>query len=108
MRARLTPPSQINHEFELPALRRLLDIQRKYFLGMQMVRTFTGSEWRFRTEGMAELASRMSSGDREDFYFDPANYTWPEYLERCVLGVREYYHKETLATLTRARKELRM
>lgn len=86
----------------------LFDIQRKYFLGMQMVRMFTANEWRFRTEGMAALSARLSPADREDFYFDPANYTWPEYLERCVLGVREYYHKETVETLPRARKELRI
>lgn len=73
-----------------------------------MVRTFTGSEWCFRTEGMTELAARLTPEDREDFYFDPANYTWPEYLERCVLGVREYYHKETESTLPQARKELKM
>ncbi|XP_034234869.1 fatty acyl-CoA reductase 2-like [Thrips palmi] len=75
---------------------------------MQLVRMFTGNEWRFRTEGMADLASRLSPADRESFYFDPANYTWPEYFERCVLGVREHYHKETLDTLPRAAKELRI
>ncbi|XP_026281355.1 putative fatty acyl-CoA reductase CG5065 isoform X2 [Frankliniella occidentalis] len=86
----------------------LFDIQRKYLTGMQLVRKFTGSEWRFRTEGMAELAARMSPADREDFYFDPANYTWSEYLERCVLGVREHYHKEKLDTLPRATTQLRI
>ncbi|KAE8742631.1 hypothetical protein FOCC_FOCC011855, partial [Frankliniella occidentalis] len=86
----------------------MFDIQRKYLTGMQLVRKFTGSEWRFRTEGMAELAARMSPADREDFYFDPANYTWSEYLERCVLGVREHYHKEKLDTLPRATTQLRI
>lgn len=89
-------------------LGRLFDIQRKFLTGMQLVRMFTSNEWRFRTEGMADLASRLSPADRESFYFDPANYTWPEYFERCVLGVREHYHKETLDTLPRAAKELRM
>ncbi|KAK3926494.1 Putative fatty acyl-CoA reductase [Frankliniella fusca] len=88
--------------------RRLLDIQRKYLTGMQLVRMFTRNEWRFRTEGMQQLAARLSPEDRDEFYFDPANFTWPEYLGRCVLGVREHYHKERADTLPRARLQLRM
>ncbi|CAA9997428.1 unnamed protein product [Nesidiocoris tenuis] len=72
----------------------LMDIQSRYFKGMQYTSFFTCREWLFDKRNTDDLSSRLSPDDKEKFDFETKHIDWPSYMETCVLGVRRFYHKE--------------
>lgn len=71
-----------------------MDIQSRYFKGMQYTSFFTCREWLFDKRNTDDLSSRLSPDDKEKFDFETKHIDWPSYMETCVLGVRRFYHKE--------------
>jgi hypothetical protein len=86
----------------------LLSIQQKYSLGIKHVKYFTQRQWLFDTRNTAELAQSLCPKDRQLFDFDATHINWYSYLEANVLGVRQYFHKESPSTLKEARRRMRM
>jgi hypothetical protein len=82
-------------------------VQRKYSLGIKHVKYFTTRQWHFDTINTSELAGSLSPLDRQQFYFDPLQIEWYPYLEANVLGIREYYHKDSPETLDKARRKIK-
>uniref|UniRef100_A0A0A9XS04 Fatty acyl-CoA reductase n=1 Tax=Lygus hesperus TaxID=30085 RepID=A0A0A9XS04_LYGHE len=81
----------------------LMDIQNRYFKGMQYTSFFTFRQWVFDTKNTDELAAKLTDAEREEFDFDTRHIDWPSYMESCVHGIRKYYHREPDRNLPLAR-----
>lgn len=73
---------------------RLLGIQNKYVRGMLLSNYFTVNEWKFDTTNTEGLANSLSKSDQDTYNFDVTRISWPQYLEKCSLGVKRFLHKE--------------
>lgn len=81
-------------------------MQRKYARGCKYTVYFTKREWSFDTAKLSALASILPEEERIAYPFDPKLIDWDEYLEKCVIGMRQYFHKEPEKTTERARREM--
>lgn len=61
---------------------------------MLLTRYFTVNEWQFSTTNTEALASSLSPSDLQTFNFDVKQISWPDYIDKCVLGVKRFYHNE--------------
>ena len=75
---------------------------------MTYVYYFTTKNWYFDTKNTNKLAQILSSEDKTMFNFDVTKIHWPTYIERCVLGVRHYYHGDYPRSIEKARMNIRM
>ena len=67
---------------------------------------FSTRGWQFSHNNATHLLEKMSVQDRRLFYFDVRQIDWNSYLEKYVLGVRQFVMKEDPDTLPKARKQL--
>ncbi|XP_046409285.1 putative fatty acyl-CoA reductase CG5065 [Ischnura elegans] len=86
---------------------RLVRLQRAYYKGMQHTHFVTTRQWLFQGSNSASLNRRLNEVDRLLFPSDPAAICWPSYLEKCVLGVRHFYLKQSPETLPKARRAMK-
>jgi len=73
-----------------------------------MVKYFGERDWLFHDNNVQSLLEQLTPEDRNIFYFDVKHLNWASYLERCVMGVRQYILKDDLSTLPQARKRYKM
>jgi fatty acyl-CoA reductase len=79
-------------------------VQTKLAKAVQCLEYFTNSQWRFKTDNAKELLGQMSQEDRDTFQFDVTSIDWPDYIEKYVMGFREYLFKQNPETLPQSRK----
>ena len=75
---------------------------------MNVVNHFTVMGWMYHDKNLRSLLGKLTPGDRDIFNFDIKQVNWNEYLESCVMGVRQYLLKDDLSTLPRARNRYKM
>ncbi|KAG8232905.1 hypothetical protein J437_LFUL012819 [Ladona fulva] len=96
-KAGLTPRARIT---------RLVRLQSAYTRGMHHSRFVTTRHWSFGAGNAAALGNRLVGEDRTAFSSDASVVNWPDYFERCALGLRRFYFKQNPETLPEARKDL--
>jgi fatty acyl-CoA reductase len=69
-----------------------------------VVNYFGVNGWKHHDKNVRCLLAKLSPEDRDIFSFDVKQFSWNEYLESCVKGVRQYILKDDLSTLPQARK----
>ena len=74
--------------------------------GTSSLEFFTTHGWKFAANNAMELSSKLSGKDQEMFYFDVRSIDWNDYLEKYILGTRQYVLKDDSSTLVAARKNL--
>lgn len=57
-------------------------------------------------DNLRDLQHRLCPADKKMFYMDTNVIHWDEYLLTYILGTRQYYLKDDLSTLPRARQVL--
>lgn len=85
----------------------MLRVQKKILKALSALEFFTTNEWKFISDNMVHLRSKMHPADRDEFNFDISTLNWEEYFESYVLGARQYILKEDLKTLNSAKKHMR-
>ena len=73
-----------------------------------MLKYFSERDWLFHDTNVQSLLEQLTPEDRNIFYFDIKQLNWASYLERCVMGVRQFILKDDLSTLPEARKRYKM
>lgn len=63
-------------------------------------------EWKFVTNNCIELLEKMSTEDRQVFYFDVREINWESYITNYILGCRRFLLKDNLDSLPIARRNL--
>jgi len=74
--------------------------------GTSSLEFFTTHGWKFAANNAMELSGKLSAKDQEMFYFDVRSIDWNDYLEKYILGTRQYVLKDDSSTLVAARKNL--
>ena len=67
---------------------------------------FTNNEWKWSTENVTKLQTKMSDEDLEHFNFKIELLNWSDFLKDYLLGTRQYILKDPLGTMTEARRKL--
>ena len=75
---------------------------------MEFLHYFTIRNWYFDTKNTKKLAQDLSEQDKVLFNFDVKRINWPKYLEKCVLGVRHFYHGDYPETIEKSRNLIKM
>ncbi len=61
---------------------------------MSCLNFYTIRQWRFVSDNAIRLLDKMSTEDRETFYFDVRQINWREYIRNYVAGTRKYILKD--------------
>lgn len=84
----------------------MIKVQDKLAKSVQCLEYFTTHQWTFHNENVAELLNKMSENDKKSFQFDVRTIEWDNYLEKYVLGFRQFLFKQDPSSLDASRKRL--
>ncbi|KAK6644947.1 hypothetical protein RUM43_001223 [Polyplax serrata] len=88
--------------------RPVISYHKKFIRGMKFLYYFTIRSWHFDTKNTRKLQSDLSEEDKILFNFDVTRINWPKYLEKCVLGVRHFYHGDYPETIEKSRNLIKL
>ncbi|XP_011859795.1 PREDICTED: putative fatty acyl-CoA reductase CG5065 [Vollenhovia emeryi] len=82
----------------------LVRVQNRVNSGLELLQYYTMKQWKFCQDNIRELQNRLCPSDKETFFMDTGIICWNDYLLMYILGTRQYYLKDDLSTLPRARR----
>lgn len=85
----------------------MVKVQDKIAKAVECLEYFTTHQWRFKDDNVKALLNAMSQSDRDNFQFDVKSIEWNRYLERYVLGYREFLFKQSPSSLSSSRAKMR-
>lgn len=85
-----------------------MKVQKKISMGMNMLQYFTTRKWDFRSEKVDFHKDLLNAQDIELFPIAMEKIDFKNYMKDCLLGARQYYLKEPLSALPKARVQLKM
>lgn len=85
-----------------------MKVQHKISMGMNMLQYFTTRMWDFRSEKVDFHKDLLNAEDLETFPISMEKVDFEVYMKNCLLGARQYYLKEPLSALPKARVQLKM
>ncbi len=83
-----------------------MKVQDKLAKAVECLEYFTNNQWNFRNDNVRDLLTHMSEKDRNDFQFDVSKIKWDEYVERYVLGFRQFLFKQDPSSLEVSRSRM--
>lgn len=86
----------------------MVRIQKRISDGLEVLQYFTTREWVFHNTNMLIMWGEMSDKDKEIFPIDFLVIDEVEYMRHVLLGARQYCMKENIASLPRARRQLKV
>lgn len=86
----------------------MVRIYKRIAAGLELLQFFTTRQWAFDNDRFVGLWRDMSPADRSLFNFDMAEPKMSEYIDRSILGARQYCLKEDPATIPRQRRLLKV
>ncbi|XP_032293111.1 putative fatty acyl-CoA reductase CG5065 [Drosophila virilis] len=84
----------------------VVNVQNKIAKAVECLEYFATRQWRFKDDNVNGLLHTLSPKDREIFVFDVRNINWDKYVERYVLGFREFLFKQRPESLPASRKRM--
>uniref|UniRef100_A0A1I8M522 Fatty acyl-CoA reductase n=1 Tax=Musca domestica TaxID=7370 RepID=A0A1I8M522_MUSDO len=81
-------------------------IQNKIAKAVECLNYFATHEWQFKDDNVCALLQTLSPKDRDNFVFDVTTINWEKYMERYVLGFREFLFKQKPQSLPGSRKKM--
>lgn len=84
----------------------MVKIQHKLAKAVECLEYFTTHQWRFTDDNVRNLLTHMSAKDRKTFAFDVKEIQWEKFLEKYVLGFREFLFKQNPKSLPNSRKKM--
>lgn len=86
----------------------MVRVQKKIYIGLGVLQFFTTRRWNFRSNNFKAIFQKLSPEEKKIFNMDTEEVEIIEYLKSCILGGRQYCLKEPLATLPKARFQLKL
>lgn len=86
----------------------MVRVQKRIYVGMQVLQYFTTRKWTFKNKRTIELTSKMKEEEKKIFYISNVKPDKTQYLINTLLGARQYVMKEPLSTLPKARMQLKV
>lgn len=90
----------------LLVLTRMVKVQHKLSKAVECLEYFTTHQWSFKDDNVRDLLTHMSQQDRESFQFDVSEIHWEKYMEKYVLGFREFLFKQSPKSLPSCRRKM--
>ncbi|XP_022225258.1 putative fatty acyl-CoA reductase CG5065 [Drosophila obscura] len=84
----------------------VVNVQNKIAKAVECLEYFATRQWRFKDDNVHALLHTLSPKDREIFVFDVRHIHWDKYVERYVLGFREFLFKQRPESLPDSRKRM--
>ncbi|XP_055839875.1 putative fatty acyl-CoA reductase CG5065 [Episyrphus balteatus] len=84
----------------------MVSVQNKIAKAVDCLEYFATNQWRFRDDNVQTLLQSLSQKDRDNFIFDATTINWENYVERYVLGFREFLFKQRPESLPSSRKNM--
>lgn len=84
----------------------MIKVQDKLAKSVQCLEYFTTHQWTFHNENVSQLLDLMKTRDKENFQFDVRSIVWEDYIEKYVLGFRQFLFKQDPSSLEASRKRL--
>lgn len=84
----------------------MVKVQDKLAKAVECLEYFTTHQWHFRNDNVRNLLTHLSPQDRTSFQFDVSTIQWEEYVERYVLGFRQFLFKQSPSSLEASRSRL--
>ncbi|KAH8366314.1 putative fatty acyl-CoA reductase CG5065 [Drosophila serrata] len=84
----------------------VVNVQNKIAKAVECLEYFATRQWRFKDDNVHALLHTLSPKDREIFVFDVRHINWDNYVERYVLGFREFLFKQRPDSLPASRKRM--
>lgn len=81
---------------------RLLNTYKKIHKFIDVISHFSTRDWDFRVDNVQSLWSRMSTMDKNEFFFDMCQLDWDFYLQQYFRGIRKYLLNDPLETIPKA------
>lgn len=79
-------------------------LYRKAFRALSAFEFFFSKQWIFISKNPEVIWSKLSTRDRQMFYFNVREINWRAYFETYILGTRRYILKDDISTLPQAKK----
>lgn len=84
----------------------MIKVQDKLSKAVECLEYFTNSQWSFRNDNVQELITHLNQKDRNEFQFDVTKIIWEDYVERYVLGFRQFLFKQNPSSLESSRSRM--
>lgn len=84
----------------------MIKVQDKLAKSVKCLEYFTTHQWKFHGENVQMLLDSMKENDREEFQFDVRTIEWENYVEKYVLGFRQFLFKQSPSSLEESRKRM--
>lgn len=84
----------------------MIKVQDKLAKSVQCLEYFTTHQWTFQSQNVQTLLNSLNENDRQQFQFDVGTIEWENYIEKYVLGFRQYLFKQCPSSLEDSRKRM--
>jgi fatty acyl-CoA reductase len=84
----------------------MIKVQDKLAKSVQCLEYFTTHQWKFHSENVETLLDAMQDKDKDEFQFDVRTIEWENYVEKYVLGFRQFLFKQNPSSLEVSRKRM--
>lgn len=84
----------------------MIKVQDKLAKAVECLEYFTTHQWTWNDDNVRNLLTHMSERDRESFQFDVNEIHWEKYMEKYVLGFREFLFKQSPKSLPSSRRKM--
>lgn len=84
----------------------MIKVQDKLAKSVECLEYFTTHQWKFHGENVLALLDALNERDRQQFQFDVRTIQWEDYVEKYVLGFRQFLFKQNPSSLEASRKRM--
>lgn len=84
----------------------MVKVQDKLVKAVECLEYFTTHQWHFNSDNVHTLLASLNQKDRAQFQFDVNTIEWEDYVEKYVLGFRQFLFKQNPSSLEESRKRM--
>lgn len=85
----------------------MIKVQDKLAKSVECLEYFTTHQWKFHSDNVFSLLDALQEKDRQQFQFDVRTIQWEDYVEKYVLGFRQFLFKQSPSSLEDSRKRMK-
>jgi len=86
----------------------MVRLQHKILAGLTVLQYFTTREWKFQCSNFLALRTQLNPTDKKIFAMNCEDMDDVDFIQKAVLGARQYCLKEPLSSLPRCRRNIKM
>lgn len=87
-----------NIKFKILIFNSALEYMRVFHKGTKAFDYFLGKDFRYSLKNALRIMTLMHESDKKRYNFDASTCDWSEFIDRCLIGLRRFYFKESAET----------